>query len=49
MFKDINEFDQKRKALEMNKLMLKFALKKQGGAELLPPTTPYSQFQAGDA
>jgi len=28
MFKDINEFDQKRKALEMNKMMLKFALKK---------------------
>ncbi len=28
MFKDVSEFDQKRRALEMNKMMLKFALKK---------------------
>ena len=44
MFKDINEFDQKRKALEMNQAMLKFALRKQAGADGLPPTTPFAQF-----
>jgi hypothetical protein len=47
MFKDIGEFDQKRKALEMGKAMLKFALKKQG-PDGIPPMTPFTP-GAGEA
>jgi hypothetical protein len=46
MFKDISDFDQKRRNMQMNQAILKFALKKQGGGgDFMPPTTPYSQFQ----
>jgi len=44
MFKDISDFDQKRRNMQMNQAILKFALKKQGGGDMIPPTTPFSQF-----
>jgi hypothetical protein len=49
MFKDISDFDQKRRNMQMNQAILKFALKKQGGGDMIPPTTPFSQFPKNGA
>jgi hypothetical protein len=35
--------------MQMNQAILKFALKKQGGGDMIPPTTPFSQFPKNGA
>lgn len=42
MFQEVNQFEQKRKAIEMTQQMLKFAVQKQALAEGIPPRTPFT-------